>query len=43
MKKKKYIKPVLETEEILERLALTCGKGEATDRDGSCNGGELNS
>ena len=41
--KKKYIKPILETEEILERLALTCAKAEATDRDGSCNGGALSS
>ena len=43
--KNKYIKPILETEEVLERLALTCGK---TSDDGSggrggsaCNGGEL--
>ena len=41
--KKKYIKPILETEEILERLALTCTKGEATDRSGNCNGGALSS
>jgi len=43
MKKKKYVKPIVETETILERVALACSKvteaGGCSPRDLSSSGG----
>jgi hypothetical protein len=32
-KKKKYIKPIIETEKVLERVALSCSKVTETNCD----------
>ncbi|MBN2695225.1 hypothetical protein JXR93_11245 [bacterium] len=41
--KKEYKKPVIETDDIIERVALACGKAAPTNRNGTCNGGPINS
>ncbi len=42
-RKKEYKKPIIETEDVIERVALNCGKATPTNRNGTCNRGMISS